>query len=51
MFKVVNFYIKEWLKHPFSFKKRLFEFSEPNVMYGLTDHPLDQHGEAIQYYL
>ena len=48
IFKVVNFYIKERLKHPFSFKKRLFEFSEPNVVYGLSDHPLDQHGEAIQ---
>ncbi|MHA1436247.1 MAG: TIM-barrel domain-containing protein [Promethearchaeota archaeon] len=46
--KVLFYYIKERLKHPFSFNKRLFELSEPNIIYGLSDHPLDIYGDPIQ---
>ncbi|MHA1491692.1 MAG: TIM-barrel domain-containing protein [Promethearchaeota archaeon] len=45
--KILFYLIKERLKHPFSFKKRMFEYSEPNIIYGYTDHPLDEFGGPL----
>lgn len=46
-FKVLSSIIKERIKHPFSYKEKIFEFSEPNIIYGLTDHPLDKFGDPM----
>ncbi len=45
--KLIIVSIKEHIKHPFSYRKRLFELSEPNIIYGLTDHPLDIYGDPL----
>ncbi len=40
--KLFLFYLKERLKHPFSFKRKRYSFySEPALNLGLSDHPLD----------
>jgi alpha-D-xyloside xylohydrolase len=40
-------YVKNRIKYPFTFKKRINEYAEPNISYGLTDHPLDIHGTPL----
>ncbi len=40
-------YVKNRIKYPFTFKKRINEYAEPNISYGLTDHPLDMNGTPL----
>ncbi len=40
-------YIRNKLRYPLSFKERVNELSQPNLVYGLTDHPLDQNNSPI----
>jgi alpha-D-xyloside xylohydrolase len=40
-------YLTNKLRHPFSFRKYVTELSEPNLNYGLTDHPLDENNSPI----
>ena len=47
IFKLIINLIKERIKHPFSYKKRHFRFTEPNTIYGLSDHPIDICGDPI----
>lgn len=45
--KLIGHYLKVMLRHPFSYKKRHFRFTEPNLIYGLTSHPIDVNGQPI----
>ncbi len=44
--RIFFYYLKERIKHPFSFKKKRWSFySEPALNLGLTDHPLDNFAD------
>jgi len=45
-FKLAWWFLKYRLLYPL-FRNRSMYFSEPNVIYGLTDHPLDKNGAHI----
>lgn len=45
-FKLAWWFLKYRLLYPL-FKNRSMYFSEPNVIYGLTDHPLDKNGAPV----
>lgn len=40
-------YLKNKIRYLFSFKSRISELSEANVVYGLTDHPLDKDNSPL----
>lgn len=40
-------YITNKLRYPFFFRNHVTELSEPNLVYGLTDHPLDKNNSPI----
>jgi alpha-D-xyloside xylohydrolase len=44
---IVWSYLTNKLRYPFSFREHVTELSEPNLVYGLTDHPLDQNNSPI----
>ncbi|MBN1882326.1 MAG: DUF4968 domain-containing protein [Deltaproteobacteria bacterium] len=45
-FKLAWWFLKYRLLYPL-FKSRSMYFSEPNVIYGLTDHPMDRNGAPV----
>ena len=46
LFKPAWWFLKYRICYP-RFKKRSMYFSEPNLVYGLTDHPLDKNGWPV----
>nr|MDO8113360.1 glycoside hydrolase family 31 protein [Candidatus Sigynarchaeota archaeon] len=48
--RLIGEYAKQRIKHPFSFKRRVMSLSEPRVIYGLSDHPLDKFGEPFDVF-
>ena len=44
--KLLWWIVKSRLRYP-RFKKKTMYMSEPNLIYGLTDHPLDNNATAV----